>query len=103
MSGANTRQRWPAEVRQHLSNPERGIRLSAQLIEAIVHGSLEHAILQEADKGSRRADLPSGVIEGDVNVGMLLLLVHECTQPWLTVWTQLIPASLNILSLVSVQ
>lgn len=103
MSGANTRQRWPAEVRRHLSNPERGIRLSAQLIEAIVHGSLEHAILQEADKGSRRADLPSGVIEGDVNVGVLLLLVHKCTQPWLTVWTQLIPASHNILSLVSVQ
>lgn len=81
---------------KHLSNPERGIRLSAQLIEAVVHGGLEHAVLQKVDKGSRRADLPSRVVEGDVNVGMLLLLVHERAQPWLTVWGQLIPASDNI-------
>ena len=80
-------------MNKHLSNPERGIQLSAELVEAVVHGSLEHAILQEVDKCSRRADLPSGVIEGDVNVGVLLLLVHKCTQPWLTVWGQLISAS----------
>ncbi len=88
---------------KHLSNPERGIWFSAQLIEAVVHGSLKHAVLQEGDKGSRRADLPSGVIEGDVNVGMLLLLVHKRAQPWLTVWRQLIPASDNIQCPASVQ
>ncbi len=88
---------------KHLSNPERGIQLSAQLVEAVVHGSLEHAILQEVDKGSRRADLVSGVVEGDVNVGVLLLLVHECTQPWLTVWGQLISAAHSMQCLLSVQ
>jgi len=85
-------------VNKHLSNPERGIQLSAELVEAVVHGSLEHAILQEVDKCSRRADLASGVVEGDVDVGMLLLLVHERTQPWLTVWGQLIPASVSMVS-----
>ena len=63
----------------YLSNPEGGVRFAAELIEAVVDSSLEHAVLQEADKGSRGADLPPGVVESDVYVGVLLLLVHKGT------------------------
>lgn len=75
----------------YLSNPEGGVRFAAQLVEAVVDSSLEHSILEEADKGSRGADLPPGVVESDVYVGVLLLLVYKGAQPWLTVGGQLIP------------
>ena len=67
------------------------MRLAAQLVEAVVDSSLEHAILQEVNKGGGGADLCPGVVEGDVHVGMLLLLVHKGAQPWLAVRRQLVP------------
>ena len=75
----------------HLRGPEGGVRLAAQLVEAVVDGSLEHAVLQEGDKGPRGADLAAGVVEGDLHIGMLLLLVHKGAQPWRGVRRQLIP------------
>lgn len=83
----------PPTAAVYLSNPERGVRFAAQLIEAVVDSSLEHAVLKEADEGSRGADWPPGVVESDVYVGVLLLLVHKGAQPWLTVGGQLIPAA----------
>ena len=81
-----------------LSGPERGVRLAAKLVEAVVDGSLEHAVLQESDKGSWGADLTPGVVEGDLHIGVLLLLIHKGAQPWLAVWRQLIPATLQIVT-----
>lgn len=77
----------------YLSSPEGGVRFAAQLVEAVVDSCLEHAILQEGEKGSWCADLAPGVVESDLHIGMLLLLVHKGTQPGCGVRGQPVPAT----------
>lgn len=77
----------------HLSSPERGVRLAAQLIETVVDCSLEHAVLQEGVVGSWGTGLVPGVVEGDLYICMLLLPVHKGTQPGCGMRRQPIPAT----------
>ena len=79
----------------HLGSPERGVRLAAQLVEAVVDSCLEHAIMQEGEEGSWGTDAGPGVVEGDLHICMLLLLVHKGTQPGCSVRDHSIPAIIS--------
>ena len=75
----------------HLCAVEWRVMLAGDLEQAVVHGHIEHVVLEDVQILSRRGHFTSRMLPSDIDGWLLVLLVNQSAVPWLLMRGHAVP------------